>query len=273
MKTYDRFRIQPHSKVKLTHIDPGETGDLKNKQEGQPILKKHVSRLRELQDVLYAEGKHALLIILQAMDAAGKDGTIRHVFHGFNPQGTSVVSFKVPSSHEAAHDFLWRIHEAVPGRGDIGIFNRSHYEDVLVVRVHNLVPKKVWSRRYEQINDFEQMLFENGVTIVKFFLHISKDEQKKRLEARLNDAAKHWKVNPQDLEERKYWDDYMAAYEDVLSKCSAPHAPWYVVPANKKWFRNVVISQVLIETMEALDMKYPTINAEKLEELRSMPLD
>jgi PPK2 family polyphosphate:nucleotide phosphotransferase len=191
------------------------------------------------------------------MDAGGKDGTIRHVMSGLNPQGCRVSSFKVPTEEELAHDYLWRIHRAVPGKGEIGIFNRSHYGDVLVVRVHNLVPKRVWSKRYDQINAFENILAENGVTIVKFFLHISKDEQKQRLQERLDDSSKHWKVSAADFEERKYWDDYTEAYEDVLSRCSTPWAPWYVIPANRKWFRNLAVAGILVSTLEDMDMRFP----------------
>jgi len=191
------------------------------------------------------------------MDASGKDGTIRHVMYGVNPQVCSVTSFKAPTSEELDHDFLWRIHNAVPPRGEIGIFNRSHYEDVLIVRVHDLVPKTVWSARYEQINDFEKMLSKNNVTILKFFLHISKDEQKERLQERLNDPTKNWKMNPEDLKERELWDDYQKAYEVAIEKCSTKYAPWYIIPANKKWFRNIAVSEIIIETLENLKMKFP----------------
>ncbi len=207
--------------------------------------------------MLYAENKHKVLIVLQAMDTGGKDGTIRRVFEGVNPQGVKVASFKVPTAEELAHDFLWRIHKQTPANGEIVIFNRSHYEDVLVVRVHEYVTKKIWSKRYEQINAFEKTLVENGTTILKFFLHISKDEQKERLQARLDDPTKHWKFNIGDLDERKLWDDYQAAYEDVLNKTSTAEAPWYVVPANRKWYRDLVISTVLVEKLQGLKMKYP----------------
>jgi PPK2 family polyphosphate:nucleotide phosphotransferase len=221
------------------------------------MLAENVGHLEELQYKLYADNRHALLVVLQALDAGGKDGTIRHVMTGFNPQGCHVTSSKVPSAEEADHDYLWRIHKALPPRGDIGIFNRSHYEDVLVVRVHDLVPKKVWSRRYDQINAFEKILAENGMTIVKFFLHISKEEQKRRFQARLDDKAKHWKLAAGDFEERKHWDDYVEAYEDCLRRCSTAHAPWYVIPSDKKWFRNLAVSSILVETLEALDLEYP----------------
>jgi PPK2 family polyphosphate:nucleotide phosphotransferase len=191
------------------------------------------------------------------MDAGGKDGTIRHVMTGLNPQACRVTSFKVPSEEEARHDFLWRVHNAVPKGGEIGIFNRSHYEDVLVARVHNLVPKAVWEARYDQINEFEDMLVENNTVILKFFLHISKDEQKRRLEDRIQDPLKNWKVSEADFAERRYWNDYMAAYEDALSKCSTKRAPWYVIPANQKWFRNLAVSQIIVDRMKALKMEYP----------------
>jgi PPK2 family polyphosphate:nucleotide phosphotransferase len=191
------------------------------------------------------------------MDASGKDGTIRHVMTGLNPQGCRVTSFKAPSAEEADHDFLWRIHQAVPAKGDVAIFNRSHYEDVLIARVRQLVPKEVWSSRYDQINRFEQLLVENGVIVVKFFLHISKDEQKQRFEERLRDRTKQWRFSMGDLEERKYWDDYGAAYEEVLHRCSTEAAPWYVVPADRKWVRNLVVSSILVETLEACGMNFP----------------
>jgi PPK2 family polyphosphate:nucleotide phosphotransferase len=250
------IKIKPNQRVKLAEIDPEDTGGLE-KQMGKGILAKNIERLTELQEVLYAEGKHALLVVLQAMDAGGKDGTIRSIMSGVNPQGVSVTSFKAPTAEELAHDFLWRIHKPVPPRGMIGIFNRSHYEDVLVVRVKNLVPKAIWQTRYDHINNFEQLLVESGVTILKFYLHISKEEQKKRLQSRLDQPEKHWKFNPADLGERERWDDYMQAFEDVFEKCSTKTAPWYIVPANKKWYRNVVISETIIKALESLDMKYP----------------
>jgi PPK2 family polyphosphate:nucleotide phosphotransferase len=214
-------------------------------------------RLEALQELLYAEQKHKVLVVLQAMDTGGKDGTIRHVFEGVNPQGVRVASFKVPTQEEMAHDYLWRVHKQTPGRGKIVIFNRSHYEDVLVVRVHELVPKKVWSKRYDQINAFERTLAEEGTTILKFFLHIDLEEQKQRLQARLDEPNKRWKFSKGDLKERKLWPMYMHAYEDVLSKTSTDWAPWYVIPANRKWYRNMVIATTLIETLEGLNMSYP----------------
>lgn len=253
----DRFLVPAGSQVSLADYDPGFTGGYSEKREAKDDLRDNIDRLRDLQEVLWAEDKHALLIVLQAMDAGGKDGTIRHVFSGVNPQGCQVTSFKVPSKEELDHDYLWRVHKAVPGKGTIGIFNRSHYEDVLVVRVHNLVPPEVWGQRYEQINQFEKLLFDTGTTILKFFLHISKEEQKERFEARLSDPHKNWKFSLGDVEERAYWDEYARAFEDVLSRCSTPWAPWFVVPANHKWYRNLAVSQIIVETLEKLDMRFP----------------
>lgn len=250
--------VEPGKKIKLSERDPQDTGDFKGgKEEGLQALAKLNEKLQELQELLYAEGKHKVLVVLQAMDTGGKDGAIRRVFDGVNPQGVKVASFKVPTPEEVAHDFLWRVHKVVPANGELVVFNRSHYEDVLVVRVHNYVPKEVWSKRYEQINAFEKMLAENGTTILKFFLHISKDEQKERLQARLDDPTKHWKFSVGDLGERKRWDEYQSAYEDALNKTSTEHAPWYVVPANRKWYRDLVISTVLVDVLKGLKMKFP----------------
>jgi PPK2 family polyphosphate:nucleotide phosphotransferase len=249
--------IPAGERIRLNEFDPEYTGKYKDKDEAEDELEKNVARMAELQEVLYAEGKHALLIVLQAMDAGGKDGVIRNVMSGVNPQGCRVTGFKAPTPEELAHDFLWRIHEHVPPRGYVGIFNRSHYEDVLVVRVHNLVPEAVWQQRYEHINNFEKLLADSGVTIMKFFLHISKDEQKERLEERLKDKSKNWKFNPGDLKARARWEEYMQAYEDAINRCNTPWAPWHVIPANKKWYRNLAISERLVEVLESLDMKYP----------------
>ncbi len=265
MKFSKELAVPPHTKVRLKDYDPCETlgyetehekGDDNDKVDD--LMAKTIKRLDDLQYTLYAEGKRSMIIVLQGMDTAGKDGTIRHVMTGASPQSCKVTSFKVPSSHERAHDFLWRIHEAAPEKGNIMIFNRSHYEDVLVVRVHDIVPKKVWEARYDEINRFEKYLTENGTTILKFFLHIGKDEQKKRIEARLADPAKHWKLSEADLKEREYWDDYIEAYEAALSKCSTKYAPWFITPANHKWFRNLAVSKILVETLEKMDPKYPT---------------
>jgi PPK2 family polyphosphate:nucleotide phosphotransferase len=251
------FLIPPGSQVTLSDFDPGYTGAYHHKAETKAELKRNVERLAELQQVLWAEGKHAILIVLQAMDAGGKDGTIKHVMRGVNPQGCRVTSFKVPTEEELDHDFLWRIHKATPRRGFIGIYNRSHYEDVLVVRVHNLVPEEVWQERYEQINHFEKLLADTGTTILKFFLYISKEEQKERFEARLRDPKKNWKFSSKDVEERKLWDQYMAAYEDALSRCSTSWAPWHIVPADWKWYRNLTVSGTIVQAMERLELRYP----------------
>jgi len=264
----NQFVVKPGTKVKLSKWDPDDTAGIQSKQDYKQILQKNIERLFKLQTVLYASDKYAVLIVLQAMDTGGKDGTIRHVMRGLNPQGCRVTTFKVPTDEELHHDFLWRAHKPAPGRREIGIFNRSHYEDVLVVRVHKLVPKSVWSGRYEQINDFEKILANNDVKIFKFFLHISKDEQARRLEQRIDNPRKNWKITPADIAERQYWDDYMAAYEDALSQCSTDQAPWYVIPANKKWFRNLAVSQILVDAMTSWKLKYPPPPAD-LEKLRA----
>ena len=230
------------------------------KEDCEAALEENRRRLDELQYKMYADGRFALLAVLQAIDGGGKDGTIRNVFRAFNPQGCTVASFKVPSETERRHDYLWRVHERVPPRGEIGVFNRSHYEDVLVVRVEGLVPKTVWSLRYAQINEFEHMLAENDVRIVKFFLHISKDEQKKRFEARLADRRKQWKFDPADLEKRTKWNDYRAAFEDAVNRCSTAWAPWYVIPADRKWFRNFAVSQILLYELEQLPLRFPSVD-------------
>jgi PPK2 family polyphosphate:nucleotide phosphotransferase len=251
------FRIEPGKKVDLSHWPTDETSPFKDKEQAKPAIKKNLNRLIELQELLYASGSHSVLIVLQAMDAGGKDGAISHVFSGVNPQGCNVTSFKVPSHLELAHDYLWRYHMACPLKGMMEIFNRSHYESVLVERVHKLVPKDVWSRRFDQINQFERMLTAENTLILKFFLHISKAEQKKRLEARLEDKTKHWKFNPLDLAERKRWDDYTEAFEDALRYCSTEESPWHVVPSDHKWFRNWVLSDTIVRAMEKLNLKYP----------------
>lgn len=254
----DRYRIKPGSRVDLSQQDPNDKSAFPGgKREGRQQLLELNQRLEELQELLYAEHKQKVLIVLQAMDTGGKDGTIRHVFEGVNPQGVRVASFKKPTPEELDHDFLWRVYKQVPARGEIVIFNRSHYEDVLVVRVHGLAPKDLWSKRYDHINDFERILADQGTTILKFFLHIDIHEQKERLQARLDEPKKHWKFNPQDLEERKLWPKYIAAYEDAISKTSTDWAPWYVVPANRKWYRNLVVGTVIVETLQALNMRYP----------------
>lgn len=254
----ERYRVKPGSQINLSQWNPDDKSAFDGKkQKGRKALRALNERLESLQELLYAEDKHKVLVVLQAMDTGGKDGTIRHVFEGINPQGVKVASFKVPTPEELAHDYLWRVHKQTPGQGEIIIFNRSHYEDVLVVRVHNLAPPQVWGRRYAHINDFERLLADEGTTILKFFLHISLDEQKERLQARLGEPHKRWKFSLGDLDERKLWPDYMRAYEDVLSKTSTEWAPWYIVPANRKWYRNLVVATVLVEALEGLDMRYP----------------
>jgi len=248
--------VTPGEPIRLADYDPNDTAEY-DKDSAKKVLKRNTKRLLELQEVLWAEGKHAVLIVLQGMDASGKDGTIEHVFHGVNPQGCHVTGFKVPTKEELEHDFLWRIHKAAPRRGMIGIFNRSQYEDVLVVRVENLAPEEVWSKRYEQINHFEKLLADTGTVILKFYLHISKDEQKERFEARRQDRNKMWKFSEEDVAKRRLWDDYMAAYEDAINRCSTPWAPWTIVPANRKWYRNLVVSQALVNALEGLGMQYP----------------
>jgi PPK2 family polyphosphate:nucleotide phosphotransferase len=250
--------IKPGSKVNLKDCDPDDTGEFRSEEEAEQALQNYLDELDSLQRLLYAENRRALLVVLQGMDTSGKDGTVRAVMHGLTPLGVTVKAFKAPNEDELAHDFLWRVHNAVPRRGYIGIFNRSHYEDVLVVRVHELVPRRVWKARYEQINDFEKMLVKNDVVILKFFLHISKAEQRKRLEARLSDPTRYWKFSLSDVEERRYWPAYRRAYEDALSRCSTRWAPWHVVPANHKWYRNVLVARVLVETLRGLDMHYPS---------------
>ncbi|MGH8915973.1 MAG: polyphosphate kinase 2 family protein [Acidimicrobiia bacterium] len=237
-----------------SHSKQGFDGD---KTEGKAALKQHNDALAELQTRLYAESKQKLLVVLQAMDTGGKDGTVRSVFRGVNPQGVRVWGFGVPSEWELGHDYLWRIHRRTPENGTIAIFNRSHYEDVLVVRVKGLVPPERWEKRFDHIVDFERMLADEGTTVVKLFLHISKEEQAERLQARLDEPDKRWKFNPGDLEDRKLWDDFVDAYEDAITRTSTSHAPWYVVPADRKWYRNLVVSSILIKTLEEMDPRYP----------------
>jgi len=252
------YRVKPGEPAGLAGLDPGDTGGFDGqKTNGEELLDQLNNRLEVLQERFYAAHKHSLLVILQGMDTCGKDGTIRHVFDGVNPQGVRVANFKTPTPLELDHDYLWRVHQNLPAKGEIVIFNRSHYEDVLIVRVHGLVREDVWKKRYDHINDFERMLADEGTTILKFFLHISKDEQKERLLARLEEPEKRWKFNPADLKERDRWLEYQAAYEDAITKTSTKWAPWYVVPANRKWFRNLVIASVLVETLEKLDPHPP----------------
>jgi PPK2 family polyphosphate:nucleotide phosphotransferase len=259
----DKYRVPPGDKVELTKWDPDDQSLFEgDKSDGKAHLLTLNDELMALQELLYAQNQHKILVVLQGMDTAGKDGVIRHVFSGVNPQGVRIANFKAPTEEELAHDYLWRVHKQTPRRGEIVIFNRSHYEDVLVVRVHNLVPKKIWSRRYQHINSFERLLAEEGTIILKFFLHIDMDEQKRRFQARLEDPSKQWKFRIGDLEERKRWPDYMKAYEDVLTKTSTDWAPWYIVPSNRKWYRNLVIGSLLISGMKSLKMNYPSPDLE-----------
>jgi PPK2 family polyphosphate:nucleotide phosphotransferase len=252
----DLLRVKPGSSFRLADIDPAAThGRVKDSAPDE--LQKGLDRLTDLQDRLWAEARHPVLVVLQGIDTAGKGGTLKHVMGAFQPAGCTVTSFKVPTGPELTHDYLWRVHARTPGRGEIGIFDRSHYEDVLIVRVHDIVPKEVWSRRYDHINAWEQMLADEGTTIVKFFLWISPDEQKERLQARLDEPDKRWKFRLGDLAERKRWDEYEAAFDDALQRCSTEHAPWYVIPANRKWFRNLAVAEILGDTIAALDPQYP----------------
>jgi PPK2 family polyphosphate:nucleotide phosphotransferase len=244
-------------KIRLKDFDPAYTGAFKDKEKALAETEKHLARLDKQQEIFYACGQCAMLIILQGMDTSGKDGTIRHVFKAVDPQGMQITSFKQPTSIDLQHDFLWRVHQNVPSKGIMGVFNRSHYEDVLVVRVMNLIDRKIWRKRYDQINEFEELLNESGTVVLKFFLHISKDEQKKRLQERLDDPEKHWKFSTGDLKVRAQWDDYMEAYEDMLTKCNTAAAPWHIVPANRKWYRNLVVTQTIADALENLKLSYP----------------
>jgi PPK2 family polyphosphate:nucleotide phosphotransferase len=249
--------VAPGSTVRLNDAGAGAPPGAPSKEEAQARIAKLGDRMSDLQYALYAEGRRALLVVLQGLDTSGKDGTIRKVFRAFNPQGLAVAAFKVPSPAEQAHDYLWRVHQAVPGKGSVGVFNRSHYEDVLVARVHQLVPESVWRPRYDQINRFERHLVDNGTSVVKFFLHISLDEQRRRLLERLDDPAKYWKFSAGDLEERKLWDAYTAAYEEALERTSTELAPWYVVPADKKYLRDLEVAEVVTQTLERMDPRFP----------------
>ena len=260
-----KFAVEPGKKVRLSRIDPSYTGKHETHDKALPEIQKNVERMDELQYLLYADGSQSLLVVLQGLDGAGKDGTIRHVFSGMNPQGTFVYGFKQPSREEAAHDFLWRAHARTPGRGEVVVFNRSHYEDVLVVRVHKLVPHSVWSKRYELINDFETMLSRNGTTILKFFLHISPQEQLARFKQRLDDPSRHWKISESDYSERELWPQYVDAYEDAMKLTSTRHAPWYIIPSNHKWFRNLAVSQIIADTMDDMGLKLPPTRIDLVE--------
>ncbi len=258
----ERYRVNPGAKIDLSGIDTGEktlfSGS--NKSEFEPQFRELQLQLQNLQKILYAQNKHKVLVVMQAMDTGGKDGCIKHVFSHIDPQGIHVRSFKKPSEEELSYDFLWRIHNKVPHRGQLVIFNRSHYEDIIAVRVKKLFPDEVWQRRQQHVVDFERMLAEEGTTIVKIFLHISKDEQKERLEARLENPRKHWKFNPDDLADRARWDEFMKAYEDVIGKTSTDFAPWYIVPADRKWYRNLCVARIMLDTLGKLDMHLPEID-------------
>lgn len=253
----NEHQVRPGKEIRLEKTDTRADSFHKDRKSAESEFFELRDELAELQRRVYAEGKQRILIVLQAMDAGGKDSTIRKVFRGVNPQGVRVASFKNPSENELAHDYLWRIHHAVPATGMIGVFNRSHYEDVLVVRVENIVPKKVWNARFEQINQFERLLSDTGTTILKFYLHISKEEQAERFQERLDDPQKHWKFSVDDLEKRKKWDDYMVAYEEALNRCTTESAPWYVIPADQKWYRNLAITRIIVDALRQLKPEYP----------------
>ena len=252
-----KFRVKPGEKLRLDKLDPSFTGEHESEALAKEATEHSRDKLAHGQNLLYAEHKHSILIVLQAMDAGGKDGTIKHVFSGVNPQGVRVASFKQPTAADLAHDFLWRVHPHVPGRGEIAIFNRSHYEDVLVTRVHKLIDKATWTRRYRDIRDFESLLSENGSTVLKFFLNISKEEQLARFAQRLDDPGRNWKISEADYTEREFWDDYIEAFEDAIRATSTREAPWYVIPSNVKWFRNLAVSRIIADAMADLDLAYP----------------
>ncbi len=252
-----KFMVAPGEKLKLKRIDPGYRAHHESSETAAAELAHHCASLTKQQILLYAEKKRSVLIVLQALDAGGKDGTINHVLGVLNPQGARVVGFKKPTEEDLAHDFLWRVHPHTPGRGEIAVFNRSHYEDVLVARVHKLIKRQIWEERYKLIRDFEDTLGETGTKIIKFFLHISKEEQLERFGARLDDPARNWKISESDYAERAFWDDYISAFEDALSATSVKHAPWYVIPSNHKWFRNLAVSQIIADTMKEMEMSYP----------------
>jgi len=257
MSYASKFRVEPGAKINLDKMSTDFKPEDLDRDQVEERFRKLTDELRDLQHLMYAEDRHSLLIVLQGRDAAGKDGTIRHVFGPMNPQGTRVTSFKVPSKEEMAHDFLWRCHMAAPKRGTVGIFNRSHYEDVLVVRVHDLVPKHIWSKRFDHINAFERLLADAGTVILKFYLHIDRDEQLERFKKRMDNPKKNWKISDADYAERPFWDAYTEAFEDALSQCSTDFAPWFIIPANRKWARNLVIADIVAETMKGLGMHFP----------------
>ncbi len=260
---YDKqFVVAPGAKVHLAKIDPAYSGEHGSHEQALPHIAKYVARMDELQALLYADASQSLLVVLQALDAAGKDGVVRHLFSGMNPQGTTSVCFKQPSKEEAAHDFLWRAHLKTPAKGEVVIFNRSHYEDVLVARVHNLVAESVWSKRYKLINEFEKLLAVNGTRILKFYLHISPEEQLSRFKERLDDPARQWKISESDYSERELWPQYIAAFEQAMEETSTEHAPWFVIPSNHKWFRNLAISRIIARTLEDMKLKTPPVRVD-----------
>jgi PPK2 family polyphosphate:nucleotide phosphotransferase len=271
-----KFLVKPDSRPNLSKISTSFTDRYESKKHAKKDLKKNIKKMQELQNTFYAFDRYALLLVFQAMDAAGKDSTIKHVMSGLNPQGTEVFSFKQPSTIDLDHDYLWRINKCLPERGRIGIFNRSHYEEVLVVRVHDLIKNEkiskkfqtqnIWKQRFQQINNFEKYLYENGIIILKFFLHVSKEEQKQRFLDRINDPSKNWKFSPSDLKERELWDEYQKAYQEAISATSKHHAPWYVIPADKKWFMRLAVSEVIIQTMKKLKMEYPKLSEDQLKQ-------
>ena len=273
----EKFRARKDDKINLSKIETDFTGELDSKEESKELLEKNIEKMSELQEKLYAQDKYSLLIIFQAMDAAGKDSAIKHVMSGLNPQGTQVFSFKQPSTEELNHDYMWRTSKSLPERGRIGIFNRSYYEEVLIVRVHNLINsekipaefinKNIWEERFNQIRNFEKYLYENGTYILKFYLNVSKEEQAKRFLERIDDPTKNWKFSASDLTEREYWNDYMRCYEEAISATSTKFAPWYIIPADKKWFTRLAISDVIIETMKSMDLKYPEVSGEQKKNL------
>lgn len=273
----EKFKAHKDDKINLSKIETDYTGELDSKEDGKELLEKNIKKMTELQEKLYAQDKYSLLIIFQAMDAAGKDSAIKHVMSGLNPQGTQVFSFKQPSTEELNHDYMWRTSKSLPERGRIGIFNRSYYEEVLIVRVHNLIKsqkipaefitKNIWEERFNQIRNFEKYLYENGTYILKFHLNVSKKEQSKRFLERIEDPAKNWKFSTSDLTERDYWNDYMRCYEEAISATSTEFAPWYIIPADKKWFTRLAISDVIIETMRSMDLKYPEVSDEQKKNL------
>jgi PPK2 family polyphosphate:nucleotide phosphotransferase len=277
------YRIEGNRNIRLAEIATGDTGKYQSKTEAKTRLEENIERMAELQDKLFAQDRYSVLVILQAMDTAGKDGAIKHVMSGLNPQGTYVQSFKQPSAEELDHDYLWRINKHLPERGRIGIFNRSYYEEVLVVKVHSLIQNQqlpeelktedIWEKRYRQMLDYERYLTENGTVIIKLFLHISKEEQKERLLARIDDASKNWKFSAGDIKERQYWDQYQKCYEDAIRATSTSHAPWYVIPADKKWFARLAVSEILVQTLENMKLHYPEVSKEQLRILEECRLN